>query len=310
MAINIVKVLIIFIHFIFLILAWYLTYHWQEYPVDDPTFNINPEWIGFVNLLLITVCFLTGTSWYIIPRRISNPDYPLGSFAGFIMFRASLKIFYLLFLFGIVLYGLVYVTSAWKFQLFWLMFLLFFNNIGRNNTEKSLIFVLINVFNGICWCAWKITRMNSFAIFSYWVDTNFFTYYDISEIPINFVHFWIEHQRNNADEHLIQNNNQGMSNDSLLVRGMPNGSEIGANERPRLLGQVALDIRHSNDPFTFGSKPIEFEQTNCSICLQNYNIGDLCVELNCKHVFHYDCFERWNRLTNSNHNRCCVCNSV
>ena len=46
------------------------------------------------------------------------------------------------------------------------------------------------------------------------------------------------------------------------------------------------------------------EEPHCSICLSEYEEGDKCVSLPCKHVYHEDCVSSWT----TNHTRCPLCN--
>jgi hypothetical protein len=41
----------------------------------------------------------------------------------------------------------------------------------------------------------------------------------------------------------------------------------------------------------------------CSVCLENINVGESCVTLECNHKFHVQCIERWCER----HNTCPVC---
>ena len=43
--------------------------------------------------------------------------------------------------------------------------------------------------------------------------------------------------------------------------------------------------------------------SQCSICLENININDSCVNLECNHKFHLRCIEQWCQ----SHNTCPVC---
>lgn len=43
-----------------------------------------------------------------------------------------------------------------------------------------------------------------------------------------------------------------------------------------------------------GDESKHYNQTNCVICLNNFEVGRLCIRLvNCKHMFHKDCMDRW-----------------
>jgi hypothetical protein len=49
----------------------------------------------------------------------------------------------------------------------------------------------------------------------------------------------------------------------------------------------------------------EKNENECSICLNNYEIGDVFIHTKCKHMFHYKCLEQWV----SDHSECPNCRS-
>jgi len=49
------------------------------------------------------------------------------------------------------------------------------------------------------------------------------------------------------------------------------------------------------------------DEQQCSICLQNLNIGNL-IKTNCGHFFHHTCLASW--INNQNRNTCPICRSV
>jgi hypothetical protein len=62
-----------------------------------------------------------------------------------------------------------------------------------------------------------------------------------------------------------------------------------------------------NSRVTF--KILECETNNendCAICLQSLNKGNYAALLQCKHVFHQDCFEKWLMIKKN----CPLCKSI
>ena len=47
------------------------------------------------------------------------------------------------------------------------------------------------------------------------------------------------------------------------------------------------------------------ESNNCSICLEDFKINDEYIKLNCNHIFHYDCINKWFKHSNL----CPICRS-
>ena len=55
-------------------------------------------------------------------------------------------------------------------------------------------------------------------------------------------------------------------------------------------------------------RQIEYNQTECSICLENFGSSESLVEFGCKHVLHLKCFERWVTSANSDtYSKCPIC---
>lgn len=52
---------------------------------------------------------------------------------------------------------------------------------------------------------------------------------------------------------------------------------------------------------------ISHETDTCPICLMNFQTNDICITLNCSHVFHKRCAETWLIHTSSNLNKCPIC---
>ena len=58
-------------------------------------------------------------------------------------------------------------------------------------------------------------------------------------------------------------------------------------------------------------KSNKYGQTECSICLEDFNKGDNLAKFSCDHIFHIKCFENWVKLSNFYGNiKCAVCNKV
>lgn len=46
----------------------------------------------------------------------------------------------------------------------------------------------------------------------------------------------------------------------------------------------------------------------CAICLLEYKECEICLHLNCEHVFHKSCIEQW--INSSNDSRCPLCRRI
>jgi len=47
-----------------------------------------------------------------------------------------------------------------------------------------------------------------------------------------------------------------------------------------------------------------YEESICSICLENFNEDDIIIKLDCEHIYHNPCLEKWLSIYN---NKCPKC---
>jgi hypothetical protein len=96
-----------------------------------------------------------------------------------------------------------------------------------------------------------------------------------------------------------QNNNSGIPTQLIetLIQNALNET-LQETENHGISEQMLQSIRSN-------ATNIENEEnvTQCSVCLENINVGDSCVTLRCNHKFHLHCIERWCQT----HNTCPMC---
>ena len=287
MASNYVHMLVAIMHWIFCALAWILFYVWND--------SI-PVWALWGNLIFMGFCLVTYVSFHNLDIvGPSDLDWSWTD-SNFVTnkCKSCLKVCFLTFICTSTIYTIYYTqgSSAFSFLFFWLIYGLFFLSVKPStsclNTQRIFMCVVVGLLQTLCWRAWRKTHRQSFALLNLRLESDYCLYYDMN---IN----------NFSGNSVVINN---VSSNSVVINNV-SGNSVVINSHPQ---HYLLQINPSQQ-FKFGSKPIEFEQTNCIICLQDYKNEDSCVELNCKHVFHNDCFERWSRLGLGNGHKCCVCNN-
>ena len=68
--------------------------------------------------------------------------------------------------------------------------------------------------------------------------------------------------------------------------------------------KIVLTTEQFNKLNTFKIKDDKKLDSNCTICLENFNKDNMITELKCKHFFHTECIKEW--LT-KNSSKCCIC---
>ena len=100
----------------------------------------------------------------------------------------------------------------------------------------------------------------------------------------------------------------------MELRGMQGFEQIQlAEERHHTINieKILKDKRVVCKVVHDGSNHNKFNQTDCSICLEDFKEGENLAEFTCNHLFHINCFENWVRLANIQLNiKCPVCNRV
>lgn len=62
----------------------------------------------------------------------------------------------------------------------------------------------------------------------------------------------------------------------------------------RLLTRESIECKLPSEKLTVESfAALPFEAKSCSICIDDYQLGDVTRELDCRHVFHADCVDTW-----------------
>lgn len=59
--------------------------------------------------------------------------------------------------------------------------------------------------------------------------------------------------------------------------------------------------------YSFEAEMVPYQQSHCPICLENLNENKKIVETLCKHIFHENCFQIWNRSVERDKLKCPIC---
>ena len=72
---------------------------------------------------------------------------------------------------------------------------------------------------------------------------------------------------------------------------------------------IFITFEYNIDVFEFEVKNIQYEQSICSICFNNYTNDKIIEYKICKHIFHLECINQWCNFTQQ-FNKCPVCNTI
>ena len=105
----------------------------------------------------------------------------------------------------------------------------------------------------------------------------------------------------NPNPRIIINNSPNNPNIHMMPRPMPINIMIPMKKQKKTipnLGELFDEIELTQSILDKG------EQKKCSICLEDYNVGDKIIYLPCFHYYHAKCIETWVK----NSDKCPLCN--
>jgi hypothetical protein len=67
------------------------------------------------------------------------------------------------------------------------------------------------------------------------------------------------------------------------------------------IDNIITKLKH----FKWSDTQLYCYNNSCFICMANFENSHDCIQLNCKHIYHYDCIKKW--IKTSHNSKCVVC---